>query len=121
MHEYSIISALVDQVEASARAHPGAYVVKVHVAIGELAGVELELLATAFDTFRAGTVCARAELAIEPRPARWRCPKCKAPIARGAVLRCEPCNAPARLESGDEIVLQRVELEQDDDSPPGGS
>ncbi len=119
MHEYSIVSALVDQVEASARAHPRAVVAKVHVAIGELAGVERELLMTAFDTFRAGTVCAQADLIIEPRPARWRCPRCEAPIARGAVLRCLPCAVPAQLESGDEIVLQRVELDVDDDTPGG--
>jgi hydrogenase nickel incorporation protein HypA/HybF len=119
MHEYSIVSALVDQVEASARLHPDAFVTRVHVAIGELAGVDVGLLATAFETFRAKTVCDRAELAIEARPARWCCPKCKAVIPRGAVLRCEACAAPARLVSGDEIVLQRIELEQADE--PGGT
>lgn len=116
MHEYSIVSALVDQVEAAARPHPTARITRVHVAIGELAGVELELLATAFTTFRGGTRCADAELTIDARPASWQCPKCKAPIARGAVLRCAPCDAPARLVSGDEIVLQRIELEADDDA-----
>ena len=127
MHEYSIVSALVDQVAAAARAHPAATVTRVHVAIGELAGVELELLATAFTTFRDRTVCAAAELVIEPRPAQWRCPKCQAEIARGAVLRCAPCATPAKLVSGDEIILQRIELDAADDDPaaddpadPGG-
>ncbi|MBL8626984.1 MAG: hydrogenase maturation nickel metallochaperone HypA [Myxococcales bacterium] len=115
MHEYSIVAALVDQVEAAARPHPTARIKRVHVAIGELAGVETELLATAFATFRGGTRCADAELTIDARPAAWRCPKCAATIARGAPLRCEPCGAPAKLASGDEIVLQRIELELDDD------
>ncbi|MCE9573119.1 MAG: hydrogenase maturation nickel metallochaperone HypA [Deltaproteobacteria bacterium] len=115
MHEYSIVSALVDKVEAQARAHPGAIVRVVHVAIGELAGVEIELLVTAFDTFKPKTVCAAAAIAVESRPARWRCPKCKTVIARGEKLRCEPCASPARLESGDEIMLQRIELEMEDD------
>jgi hydrogenase nickel incorporation protein HypA/HybF len=115
MHEYSIVSALVDQVEAQARPYPGVKVLRVHVAIGELAGVEIELLATAFSTFRATTVCANAELAIEARPAIWCCPKCKTVIPRGAILRCTPCEAPAKLTSGDEILLQRIEMEMEDD------
>lgn len=115
MHEYSIVSALVDRVEAEARPHPGARVKKVHVAIGELAGVEIELLATAFATFKGKTICADADLEIEARPARWACPKCQAVIQRGAKLRCDPCNAPAKLLSGDEIMLQRIEMEMEDD------
>ncbi len=115
MHEYSIISALVDQVAVQASRHPGAKVRRVHVAIGELAGVELQLLATAFETFRATTICADSELAIESRPARWVCPKCKTPIPRGAKLRCDPCESPARLDGGDEIMLQRIEMEMEDD------
>jgi hydrogenase nickel incorporation protein HypA/HybF len=115
MHEYSIVSALVDQIEAFARPHPGAKVRRVLLVIGELAGVEIELLVTAFETFRGGTICADAAIEVEARPARWVCPKCKAVIPRGAILRCEPCAAPARLETGDEIVLQRIELEMEDD------
>ncbi len=115
MHEYSIVSALVDQVAAAVRGHPGALVVRVQVAIGELAGVETELLATAFETFREGTVCAAAELVIDARPAVWRCPTCQVEIPRGAVLRCGPCATPARLVSGDEIILQRIELDAHDD------
>lgn len=114
MHEYSIVSALVERIEAEARPYPGARIRRVHVAIGELAGVELELLATAFDTFRASTICADAELAIEAKPARWCCPKCLAAIPRGAILRCDHCAAPAKLTSGDEILLQRIEMEMED-------
>jgi Zn finger protein HypA/HybF involved in hydrogenase expression len=64
MHEYSIVSALVDRVEQVVVAHPGAIVRRVHVQIGEYAGVELALLRTAYDTFRERTVCEAAELAI---------------------------------------------------------
>ena len=114
MHEYSIVSALVDRVEAEARAYPGAKVRRVHVAIGELAGVEIELFETAFATFSDHTICAGAELAVESRPACWSCPKCKVVIARGDKLRCDACAAPARLTSGDEIMLQRIEMEMED-------
>lgn len=66
MHEYSIVAALVDRVEQVVDDHPGAIVRRVHVQIGEYAGVELALLRTAYETFREHTVCESAELAIEP-------------------------------------------------------
>lgn len=111
MHEYSIVQSLVDSVAAAVGARPGAAVHRVHVAIGELAGVDCTLLATAYEVFRAGTLCERAALTIDRIPARWECPRCGAGIPPGTVLRCALCDEPARLAIGDEIVLQRIELE----------
>ncbi len=114
MHEYSIVSALVDQVQHQLAAHPGAIVRRINVRIGELAGVEIELFRTAFETFRDRTVCAGAELAIEAVPAHWQCVRCTRPIAAGAVLRCPECGRPARLATGGEIILERIEMEVPD-------
>ena len=111
MHEYSIVAALVDRVQREVDARPGAVVRKLHVRIGELAGVELELLRAAYMTFRERGVCADAELAIEPVAAVWRCTRCDQPIAPGAVLRCPRCERPAGLAAGDEITLERIEME----------
>jgi hydrogenase nickel incorporation protein HypA/HybF len=110
MHEYSIIQSLVDAVEASVRSRT-ASVHRIEVRIGELSGVDAGLLATAYDVFREGTCCERATMTIDRVPARWQCPKCWRDIAAGAVLRCLSCNEPAQLASGDEIILQRIELE----------
>jgi hydrogenase nickel incorporation protein HypA/HybF len=111
MHEYSIVQSLVDSVEAVAAQHDGATVHRLYVRIGDLAGVDRTLLQTAYDTFRAGTICEKAEMTIEAVAPRWECRRCSAEIARGAVLRCLLCNEPARLAAGDEIILQRVEME----------
>jgi hydrogenase nickel incorporation protein HypA/HybF len=111
MHELSIVQALIERVEAEARAREATAVGRVVVAIGELSGVEPGLLAKAYDTFRERTVCAGAPLTIRAVPALWRCPACGAPPPRGAVLRCPACGLPARLEAGDEIVLERIEME----------
>jgi len=110
MHEYSIIQSLVDSVAAAVGTRE-ASVHRVDVAIGELAGVDCTLLATAFENFREGTLCERALLTIDRIPARWECSRCGTDVARGGFLRCPRCDAPAHLAAGDEIVLQRIELE----------
>lgn len=111
MHEYSIVRALLDRVEAQAREHRAQAVHGIRVRIGELAGVEPDLLASAFDLCRARTLCAEAELEVVPSPATWCCPECERPIERGAVLRCPSCDLPARMLGGDEILLERIEME----------
>jgi hydrogenase nickel insertion protein HypA len=111
MHEYSIVAALVDKVDAIARERHAVSVKRLLVRIGELSGVETELLATAYRTFREKTVCEAADLTILPIAARWACPECGRAIARGEILRCSSCGSPARLAEGDEIVLERVEME----------
>jgi hydrogenase nickel incorporation protein HypA/HybF len=65
MHEWSLIEALVERVEEEAHKAGASTVETIHLKIGALAGVERELLATAFDTFKQG-VCARARLEILP-------------------------------------------------------
>lgn len=111
MHEYSIVQSLVDSVAHAVAGRTGAIVHRVRVAIGDVAGVDCGLLTTAFEVFRAGTLCENAELTIDRIPARWECPLCEEAIVNGAFLRCTRCDEPANLAAGDEIILQRVELE----------
>lgn len=111
MHEYSIVQALVERVEAEATRRGAASVHRLHVRIGEASGVEIELLKTAYGVFRERTLCETAELSIVPVPARWECPRCRSDIPRGSILRCAECAVPARLAEGDEIFLDRIEME----------
>lgn len=111
MHEYSLVRSLLDRVDASAREHRATSVAALRVRIGEVAGVERELFASAFELARAGTCCAAAELEIVAGAARWECTSCRVEAPRGGVLRCPACGAPVRLAEGDEIVLERIEME----------
>ena len=111
MHEYSIVQSLVQRINAEVRRADATAVHGIVVSIGELSGVEPELLATAYETFRVGTICEHATLEIRRVPATYRCFACDREIARAAVLRCPWCSRPARLEAGDEITLERIELE----------
>lgn len=111
MHEYSVLQALLEGVEQNIAGHPGAVVRRVHVRVGEASGVDAGLLATAFEVLRERGVCASAELLLTRVPARWACPRCKATIEPGTLLRCRACEVPAQLTQGDEIMLDRIELE----------
>lgn len=112
MHEYSLVESLVRNVERLVRERRALSVHRVVVSVGELAGVDPELFRTAYETFRAGTVCAPAALELRTLPARWACPGCGREIARGEVLACDACGIPARLApGGDELRLETVEME----------
>lgn len=111
MHEYSIVQALIEQVEGHARARGASHVQRLQVRVGELSGVDVSLLTLAYATFRERTVCADADLEVVAVEARWRCPNCERAIRRGELLRCPDCARPAQLWQGDEIVLDRIEME----------
>ena len=111
MHEYSLVKALLQRVEAEARAHQATAVHRVTVRIGPLAGVERTLFATAYEMCRAGTVCENADLVLNGEDVSWRCDVCGAEIPEGSVLVCPACSLPARLAGGDALLLERIELE----------
>ena len=83
----------------------------VRVRIGQGAGVEVAMLKTAYETYRVGTMCADAPMDVDEVPVRWGCPQGHGELPPGIGLRCPVCGAPARLTSGDEIILERLELE----------
>jgi hydrogenase nickel incorporation protein HypA/HybF len=114
MHEYSIVAALVDRVREEVDRAGASRVKRLFVRIGDSSGVDVPLLATAFETFRERTVCEGADLVIDAVETRWSCPACGTLIARGEKLRCPTCDVPARLSQGAEIILARIEMEVPD-------
>ncbi|MEZ4267019.1 MAG: hydrogenase maturation nickel metallochaperone HypA [Myxococcota bacterium] len=114
MHELSIIQSLVDRVEQEVLKAGARSVKRLEVRVGELSGVEPELLSLAWEAFREAGVCAGASLSIEVVATRWSCPRCSLDVPPGTRLRCRVCDVPATLAEGGEIILQRVELEVPD-------
>jgi hydrogenase nickel incorporation protein HypA/HybF len=112
MHEYSLVEGLVRRVEEEARRRQATRIHGLKICVGELAGVDPELFRTAYETFRAGTLCAEASLELATFPARWECPSCGKTFEKGAILRCEPCGEPARLaERSDALLLESIDME----------
>ncbi|MCJ7557725.1 MAG: hydrogenase maturation nickel metallochaperone HypA [Gammaproteobacteria bacterium] len=112
MHELSVCYALVEKAEAIARQRK-ARVVRLLLHIGPLSGVEAELLRRAFPLASAGSACEGATLDIEDAPVSVYCSECNATsVVAANKLICPECgNWRTSLTSGDEMVLQSVELE----------
>jgi len=114
MHELAICNALLDQVERIAREHGAVVVDRIVVKIGPLSGVEARLLRNAYPLAAAGTVAERAEFVIEEADVVVLCSQCgtesRVPSNRLLCVRCGDFRT--RLVSGDEMILQRVELDR---------
>ncbi len=111
MHEYSVVRSLLARIEHEAASRGAVSVHHVKLRVGELSGVEVPLLKTAFVMARERTVAAEADLEVVAVAARWRCPECENELQRGAVLRCPICSIPARLIEGADLLLESLELE----------
>ena len=114
MHELSLCMALMEQVEAIAREQGARKVTGITLTIGPLSGVEPELLRNAYPLAVAGTVAEDAELVVQSADVVVRCKQCDSettvPTNR---LLCGNCSSPrTQVVTGDELTLQRVELER---------
>jgi len=111
VHEYALVEAIIARVEEEVRQQGAVGVHRVELRVGDLAGVERDLLASAWEIFRAGSCCAQARLVIHGVPARWDCGACGAPLAAGGALQCGRCGGAGRLVEGGELLLERIELQ----------
>ncbi len=115
MHEFSIVSSLLDLVEADARRHNAKAATKVVVRIGEMSGVVAELLAEAFHVCKRGTLADQAELVVEKQEVLIRC-HCgyQGTISQRRFI-CPLCGvADVEVTAGEEMILQQLELEVGD-------
>lgn len=75
MHEMSIAEGILDAVSRTAL-EPGETVTEVRVAVGELAGVDVDALLFAWDSVKRGTPADGSRLAVERPPGRAWCMAC---------------------------------------------
>jgi hydrogenase nickel incorporation protein HypA/HybF len=118
MHELAVCQALIEQVERVARENSARRILSVTVAVGPLSGVEAQLLEHAYPLAAAGTVAEQARLIVQSVPVRVRCRTCHAETAATANrLLCGSCNDwQVDVVAGEEMLLQRVEIETVDES-----
>jgi len=113
VHELAMAQALVEQVEAVINQHGATQACLIRVRIGPLAGVMPELLASAFPLAAAGSRMEHAELEFSHAPIQVHCQTCGADTeAAMNRLICGACGDwHTQIISGDELLLESVELE----------
>ncbi len=113
MHELSVCLSLLEQVGSIAARKNSTKVTRIELRIGPLSGVEAELLRNAWPLASAGTIAVDADLVIEEADIIVHCGACDTDsTARANRLVCGQCgDFRTSLVSGDEMILQRVELE----------
>jgi len=119
MHELAVCQALMDQVDSVARDESAARIISIHLGIGPLSGVEPGLLSQAFPIASAGSLAADAELVITALPVVVHCQECGCESeVQPTRLLCSHCGAwRTTLVSGDEMLLERVEVIREKNTP----
>ena len=112
MHELSLCSALLEQVEQIAHERGAQSVAQIVLRVGPLSGAEPGLLKRAYPLAAAGTCAEHAELVVETTDVIVRCTACGAeshvPPNR---LLCASCgDFRTRIVGGEDLILERVEL-----------
>ncbi|MEA3373843.1 MAG: hydrogenase maturation nickel metallochaperone HypA [Campylobacterota bacterium] len=113
MHEYSIVQALLEQIEPIADENSAEKVTKVIVKIGVMSGVEPHLLEVAFNTFKEKTICEGAEFVMKIQPVTVHCLDCEAHSELDVMhYRCPECESlNIKVTDGEEMFLMTLEME----------
>jgi len=119
MHEMSLIAGLFEILEEKAREHKARSVTAVRLRVGKLSGAVPELLVTAFDMYKKGTLAEEASLETLAVLVKVRCRACGLEFeVDDYVFHCPACEA-ADLEilSGTDLLVESIELETGDEAP----
>ena len=113
MHELSLVASVFEVLEEKAREHGAARVTKVVLDVGIMSGAVPDLIESAFEAYKRGTLAAGARLEIVVVPVKVRCPDCGGETVReDADFSCAGCGS-RRVEivEGRDLVIEKIELE----------
>ena len=113
MHEYSVVQALLNQCEEVAAKNNATKVMKVITKIGVMSGIEPHLLEVAFNTFKEGTICERAEFIINKQKLKLECKECgdvfEVDEVRYFCVSCESLRV--KVVDGEDMYLMSLEMQ----------
>lgn len=113
MHEYSIVQALLNQCEEIAQENKAEKVAKIITKIGVMSGVEIHLFQVAFDTFKEGTICNKAELIVNEQKLKLHCNACGSEFEIDEIYYiCKECRSlDVTVIDGEDMYLMSLEME----------
>jgi hydrogenase nickel incorporation protein HypA/HybF len=116
VHELSIVTNLFDVLEEKARETNALRITAVKLRVGRLSGVVPDLLVSAFDTFKKGTIADGASLEIEIAPFSFTCRRCGGEsFPEDPPYVCTACGSgDIELLGGMDIFIEKIEVEVPD-------
>ncbi len=113
MHEYSIIQSLIATCGRLAREYDIKKIVKVHITVGRMSGIDPHFLETSYQFFREETVCEHAELVVEIEETEAMCQDCmKAFPVKDFCFDCPSCGSlKSRVVKGKALQITHIEAE----------
>ncbi len=113
MHEYSVVQALLEQIEDVAKENEATEVTKVVVKIGVMSGIEAHLLEIAFNTFKEKTICHNASFVMNIQPLCIECQECKSiSVLEKIHYCCQKCKSTnIKVNDGEDMFLMSLEME----------
>lgn len=113
MHEYSVVQALLEQIEGVAKENDATKVTKIVTKIGIMSGIEGHLLELAFNTFKEKTICDGAEFVMNLQPLVIECLDCGQTSELEKIhyccQKCESTNV--KVVDGEDMFLMSLEME----------
>lgn len=115
MHELQVTERILDIVLRHASAHEASKIVRIHLRIGELSGLEEQWVQRYFDYLSRGTPAENARLAVERGPITVLCDSCSRSFEvkkeELTSVACPDCGAfRCRVVSGREYLVKSIEV-----------
>lgn len=113
MHEFSLMTSVLDAVEISAKEHKAQKVVEVRLVIGEMAEVLDDAMDFAFEALTPGTIVEGARLIMTKVVPKSRCIACGREFEHDRFhFACPACDSLAtELLAGKELYIESIEIE----------
>ncbi len=113
MHEMSVMSYLLETVQAEALEHGARKVLAVNLVMGDRASMVDDSLLFYFDLLAPGTLAEGAHLNVRRTPMRFKCEGCCSDYSpRGAAFDCPSCGQVGHVtDDGSELLIESIEID----------
>ena len=120
MHEYSVMSQIVDSILEEVKKHDAKKVEQVDLEIGEYTMLGDEQMKFAYEVLSKDTILQGSKLHISHRKGKIKCDSCgfegEVTIAEDSphrlvpILECQRCHSPAKIIEGRECFIRNIRM-----------
>lgn len=113
MHEFALMSHLLQAVEAKAQELDAQRVLAINLVVGDRSSIVDDAMLFYFDMLTPGTVVEGAALSMRRVPSRFYCSACDQTFQPAQDFQCPHCGAIGVMtDEGGEFLLESIEIEK---------